>query len=187
MQLETRQAQLFWQLTDKFSSKEGLDYLRVLGEATWSSHEEWLEKYKNDIKYDNAYRWLATILNCRGVFLREDLLDVRLLALIESVRERGPTIYWWEKHRDVIINERKRLNNRRYCSEWEYSYNLLVKYLEEHPELARAHSYGSLSPVSLLLHSALSFNLRLFLTARASTPRTFAQKHEHVKVISNIY
>jgi len=129
--VETRQAQLFWQLTDKFTSKDGLDHMRVLGEATWSSYEEWLEKYQNDVEYSNAYSWLATIFNSRGVLLREGLLNVRLVALIAS----GPTLYWWEKHKDVIYNERKRRNNRRFCSEWEYSYNSLVKYLEEHPEL----------------------------------------------------
>jgi hypothetical protein len=131
IELGTRQAQLFWQLTDKFTSKEGLDYLRVLG-ATWSSHEEWLERCRNDVEYNKAYRWLTTIFNSRGVLLREGLLDVRLVALMAS----GPTIYWWEKYQDVIYNERERMNYRRYCSEWEYSYNLLVKYLEEHPELA---------------------------------------------------
>ena len=75
-------------------------------------------------------------MNGRGVLLREDLLDVRLVALIEGVRARGPTVYWWEKHKDVIYCERERLGNSRYCSEWEYSYNSLVKYLKEHPELA---------------------------------------------------
>jgi hypothetical protein len=91
---------------------------------------------QNDVEYDNAFRWLATMLNVRGALLREDLFGHRLVALIEGVRRRGPTIYWWEKHKDVIYCERERLNNRRYCSEWEYSYNSLVKYLDEHPELS---------------------------------------------------
>ena len=63
-QLKTRQAQLFMQFADKFSSKEGLEYLRVLGKATWVSHEEWLEMIQNDIEYDNAYRWLRARVVC---------------------------------------------------------------------------------------------------------------------------
>ncbi len=129
--LETRQAQLFNQLTDKFSSKEGLDYLRVLGEANWSSYEEWLEMIRNDVEYIDAYRWLYTVFNSRGVLLSEGLLDIRLIALMAS----GPSIYWCEKYQDVIYNERKRLNDSRHCSAREHSVKLLVKYLEEHPEL----------------------------------------------------
>ena len=130
MTLETRQAQLFMQLMDKYTSKEGIENLRVLGRATWSSYEEWLELRRDDEYYD-AYNWLSNIYAGVGALLREGLLNVRMVALVAA---RG--IIWdWEKYKDVIYERRKRGNNRLYRSEWEYLYNTIMKYLEEHPEL----------------------------------------------------
>ncbi len=67
-----------------------------------------------------------------GVFVKEDLVDIKLMALLMA----GSMRMSWEKHRDIIYEERKRMNYPRYASEWEYFYNELMKYMEEHPELA---------------------------------------------------
>ncbi len=131
-EIETRQAQLFMQLMDKCSSKEGIENLRVLGRATWSSYEEWLELRRDDIEYDTAYRWISMSYDGTGALLREGLLNVRIIALVAT----SMIIYHWEKHKDVIHNYRKRRNDRSYRGEWEYLYNTIMKYLEEHPELA---------------------------------------------------
>jgi hypothetical protein len=129
---QTRQAELYMRMLDKSMSQEGLDNMRVLGNATWSSYEEWLEKYHSNAEYRKAWSWLLQLYEAIGVCLRLGLVDIKLLAL-HGVNSH---IYWWEKHKDLIYNERKRRNNRRYRSQWEYLYNELVKYLEEHPELA---------------------------------------------------
>jgi hypothetical protein len=129
--LETRQAQLFMQLMDKYTTKEGLENLRVIRRATWSSYEEWLE-LRRDEEYWEAYNWFANIHDGVGALLREGLLNVRMVALVDV----GGIIMDWEQYKDVIYEMRKRQNNRRYRGEWEYLYNELVKYLEEHPELA---------------------------------------------------
>ena len=57
--LETRQAQIFRNTIDKAYSKEGLDHLRVLNNATWSSYEEWLELRRDDSEYYTAYLWIS--------------------------------------------------------------------------------------------------------------------------------
>ena len=44
-------------------------------------------------------------------------------------------VFEWEKYEDVIYEMRKRVNDRRHRGEWEYLYNAIMKYLEEHPEL----------------------------------------------------
>jgi hypothetical protein len=49
---------------------------------------------------------------------------------------RRTFLYWWEKHRNIVYKERERRNDQTYCGSWEYFYNELVKYLDEHPELA---------------------------------------------------
>ena len=132
IELETRQAQLFWRTIDKAFSKEGLDNFRVLRNTTWSSYEEWLELRRDDSEYYTAYLWLSHLYEGIGTSVRLGHTDIKLLAYcIPSDHLR-----WWETYRDIVYSQRKRLNYRRYHSEWEYLYNELVKYLEEHPELA---------------------------------------------------
>jgi len=129
--LETRQAQLFMQIYNKATSKEGIDSLQLLMEANWSSYEEWLEKYQNNPAYNNALSFYIMYMEGLGVFIKENLVDIKLIALFFA----GITRIMWEKYRDIIAEERKRLNYRRYASEWEYTYNELLKYMEQHPEL----------------------------------------------------
>jgi hypothetical protein len=129
--LETRQAQLFMQLMDKYTTKEGLENLGVINRATWSSYGEWLE-LRRDEEYYEAYNWLANIYDGIGALLREGLLNVRMVALVDA----SGIIWDWEKYKDVIYEMRKRQNDRRYRGEWEYLSNTMMKYLEEHPELA---------------------------------------------------
>ena len=128
--LETRQAQLFTQLMDKYTTKEGLENQRVVRGATWSSYEEWLE-LRRDEKYYEAYLWLANIYDGMGALVREDLLNVRMVALVGATY----IIDDWEKYEDVIYEMRKRRNDRRFRGKWEYLYITIMKYLEEHPEL----------------------------------------------------
>jgi hypothetical protein len=132
VELETRQAQIFWNTIDKAFSKEGLDHWRVLNNVTWSSYEEWLELRRDDIEYNNAYLWISQLYESIGASVRLGHTDIKLLAHCMPRNH----LRWWERYRDVVYSQRKRLNSRRYCSEWEYLYNELVKYLEEHPELA---------------------------------------------------
>ena len=129
---ETRQAQLFWNVHEKGTSKEGLEKIQILLDDTWSDHEEWLEKYMNDAEYKAAFIWFKDTHEVMGVALRLGLLDIKLPAYFEP----RTTLYWWEKYRDIIYKERERRNNSRWHSEWEYLYDTLVQYLEEHPELA---------------------------------------------------
>ena len=131
-EIETRQAQLFMQLMDKCTSKEGIENFRALDRATWSSYEEWLELRRDDVEYDTAYRRISTICNSTGALLREGLLNVRIIALVAT----RMIIVYWKKHEDVIHNFRERRNDRSYRVEWEYLYNTTMKYLDEHPELA---------------------------------------------------
>jgi len=132
IELDTRQAQIFWRTIDKAFSKEGLDHWRVLNNVTWSSYEEWLELRRDDIEYNNAYLWISQLYESIGASVRLGHSDIKLLAHCMP-RDH---LRWWERYRDVVYGQRKRLNSRRYRSEWEYLYNELVKYLEEHPELA---------------------------------------------------
>jgi len=85
----------------------------------------------NDVEYYMAFQYWADCFESAGIYLREGMFDIKLWA----IRAASGTIWWWERHREVIYNERKRRNDRRYLDMWEYAYDQLMKYLEEHPEL----------------------------------------------------
>ena len=131
MTLLTRQSQLLQQILDKSTSREGMEYNRICSKAEWSNYDEWLERYSSDEDYHMAFQYWAECFESVGVHLKEDIFDVRLLAL----RSASGVIWFWERHRDVIYERRKRLNDRRYFDMWEYAYDQLMEYLEEHPEL----------------------------------------------------
>ncbi len=131
MQLEARYTQMMFNIINVFYSTEGLNHLEAHTAANWSSYEEWLEKYWGDPEYRKSFIWLAEQFESIGVLIKESLLDIRLAAIYSP----RAILMWWEKYEDIIDNERKRLNARRYYDMWEHLYNELVKYLEEHPEL----------------------------------------------------
>ena len=131
-ELETRQAQLFWDFIDKITTKETFEYANILGRAKWSSYEEWLEMYRNDAEYRRAFVYFTDGYQGIGVAVKLGYVDIKLFAHYKPKTDLG----WWERHKDVIYEERNRRNDRRYCGSWEYFYYELVKYFEEHPELA---------------------------------------------------
>ena len=131
MTLLVRQTQVLQQILDKITSREGMEYSRICLQAEWSDYDEWLERYSSDEDYRRAFIYWSQCFQHTGVYLKENIFDIRLLAL----RAADDFIWYWERHRDVIYERRKRLNNRRYCDMWEYAYDQLMEYLEEHPEL----------------------------------------------------
>ena len=66
-----------------------------------------------------------------GTMIREGLIPIRYVALLMA----GVTRLLWEKYGPFFIYARPRMNLPRLASEWEYLYNELIKYMEEHPEL----------------------------------------------------
>jgi hypothetical protein len=132
MTLLIRQSEILKQILDKTTSIEGSKYNTICSQAEWSDYDEWFERYSSDEDYRMAFNYWMNCFEHTGVYLKEDIFDIRLLAL----RSASGFIWYWERHRDVIYERRKRLNRRRYCDMWEYAYDQLMEYLEEHPELA---------------------------------------------------
>ena len=132
MTLIIRKSEILKQILDKITSREGMEYSRICEQAEWSDYDEWFERYWSDEDYRRAFTYWSQCFEHTGVYMKENIVDTRLLAL----RSARDFIRYWEKHRDVIYERRKRLNRRRYFDMWEYAYDQLMKYLEEHPELA---------------------------------------------------
>lgn len=131
IQLETRQTQIFMQIVSKINTREALEFSHILRSAEWSNYEEWRDLFRSDREYLLAFSYWGNTYESLGVVLRDNIGGVRLLALHGSSGVLGD----WERHREVIYEERKRRGNRRYFDMWEYTYDSLVRYLEEHPEL----------------------------------------------------
>jgi len=111
MTLLTRQSQILQQVLDKTTSREGMEYGRICSQAEWSNYDEWFERYSSDEDYRMAFTYWRECFAHTGVYLKEGIFNIRLLAL----RIASDFIWFWERHRDVIYERRKRLNDRRYC------------------------------------------------------------------------
>ena len=127
--LETRQAQFFMQVTTRTRTKEWLETMEYLN-FEWSTFDEWDERIEKDVNAQHAWTMLVYFYEQLGVLVKEGYIDIRLVALYDTVGVRGD----WEYYKELFSTYKK--GYRRSGENWEYVYNELIKYLEEHPELA---------------------------------------------------
>ena len=128
--LQTRQAQLFMQLYDRWTFDIGEKFWDFL-DVDIKSAEEFLNKIKTDKEYAKRASILSRYHEGVGVLVRFGLLDIKYIAYLAS----WPTRVYWEKLKPIIEDVRRLQNAPRSDSESEYLYVRLMKYLEEHPEL----------------------------------------------------
>jgi hypothetical protein len=95
--------------------------------------EEFNEKYSRETNPDSYYDWmhLTDLIEGIGVFVRENLIDIRLVALLMS----GLVTNYWRKYEVVWKDWREKHNWPRAAAEVEYLYYKLLEYSEKHPEL----------------------------------------------------
>ncbi len=129
--LETRQAQIFLNINDKLQSKERHSAYSKVISSRWTNWEEYSKLYQEDKEFRDAENLVQGIYEEEGVLVREKLLPIRMVALLQC----GTTRLYWEKHIPIMDEGRRVTGSRRLYSENEYLYDELIKYLEEHPEL----------------------------------------------------
>jgi len=133
--LENRKAQLWMQIQDFVWSKETQEALDVIWPLKHLSDEEFLEKYRDDWKFRRAFTYWAYYWERCGVLLKEGLIDIDMT--VNSASGARTTIDEWEDYRNVIYKLRQSdARSKRSFNMWEYTYDSLMKYLEEHPEMA---------------------------------------------------
>jgi hypothetical protein len=137
----TRESQLFTNIYNQsFANPKFLNAVRKiqLKSQTIHSHKDlaraydWFNPEPEDPEFLDAWNYVGSFFEGLGVFVREGLIPIRLIALTMS----GVTQSVWSVQSPYLEDERKRFGATRLWSEWEYLYNELVKYMEEHPELA---------------------------------------------------
>jgi hypothetical protein len=133
-QNRNREAQLFMSITNQsFNNPNWNKAYMTVTRAKWSSAKEFIELngYPNETEFNNALSLLVGFFEGLGVFVREGLVDIRLVALLMT----GYTKEFFEKFAPYLEEVRVSYGMPRMMSETEYLYHRLMKYLEEHPEI----------------------------------------------------
>lgn len=133
-EIETRQAELFMNIYDKWSSIENNRTRRILEKWEWSDYDDWNEKYSREINPE-AYSQFATIAQWFegiGVLIKRKLIDPTLVDDLMSMS----SLWGWETFGPIVKEYRVRRNRPQYYEFWEYLYNEIraIAY-EQHPEL----------------------------------------------------
>ena len=137
MQLETRQAQMFLNIFTQSSSREKLIARTRLLQLEFNNYDEFMDVFdpnKDDMRNENwiAMDMIIAYYEGLGTMVKEGLIPIRYVALLQA----GVTRQLWEKYAPYFEQVRVTWEQPRISSEWEYLYNELIKYMEEHPELA---------------------------------------------------
>ena len=131
LQLETRETQLFMDMYNRFQDDFIELYYKIRDLEFDTFEEYWDRVYEEGEEFVREYQNLCAFYEGLGVLVREGKLNIRWVALLLS----APTRQLWEVHAPFIDEIREATNVKRGMAEWEYLYNELMRYLEEHPEL----------------------------------------------------
>ena len=131
-QLETRQAQLYMQVFNKFETRENVDMLMDLLEWEYSDYDDFQKKYGKESNPEDYSKWIYFINMYEGLgpLVREGYLDIRMIALLMS----GGIKAIWEMSEPIIMENRRRHSWPRWAIEFEYLYKTLIEYTENHPD-----------------------------------------------------
>ena len=98
------------------------------------SYDEFMSAYGLEANPNgwNQFMIWFNLLEGFGVYVREGLLDVRLICLTSG----GTIVESWERYQGIFEEGRIRYNRPRDWIEAEYLYKRVVEYFKKHPELA---------------------------------------------------
>jgi len=133
MQLETRQAQLFMQLYDKFSDQEFLKHQLMVEQWEWTDYEDFQEKYgvkKNPEIYIH-FGVLARFYEGLGVLVKRKLIDPYLVDDLMS----GTILSFWDKFGESFIKVHQvRINYPQFYEQVEYLTSVIKPIVKsQHP------------------------------------------------------
>jgi hypothetical protein len=133
-QNRNREAQLFINIANQsFNNPEWNAAYKLILRTNWSSAKEFMElnDWPNENEFSRAYAIVAGFFESLGVLVKEDLIDIRMIALLMSSYIEG----YYDKLQPYISELRTSYSMPRMLSETEYLYNQFVKYSEKHPEV----------------------------------------------------
>lgn len=135
-ELQTRQAELFMSLYNRWSSRVFRENTQdLLLNWTWADYDDFMAKY-GPLSLRNLSRWttVVTFFEGVGVLVEQDLIDLRLVDRLL----RNSIVGVWEKLEPIIVEYRKNFSAmhdmRKHYPQYdsfEYLYDLVVG-LEKH-------------------------------------------------------
>jgi hypothetical protein len=123
--VNNRQAQLFMQLYDRYSSEEFLnDFTTIIG-LQWTDFDDYWEKYGLENNKDIALKIHSTgsYFEGVGVLVKRGLISVEMVDDLMS----GSIIRYWEKMCPMIIEQREMFNWPEALEWTEYLYDQIMK------------------------------------------------------------
>jgi len=130
-QNRARKTQLYLQMVNKFSEPYMNEAQGKAADFEWATADDFMVDWKNPerrVTLGIEGAWYEGL----GVLVKENLLDIRVVALLLS----SLVARFWEKLIPIIDKVREAHMGPRFWTETEYLYNQLMKYTKEHPELA---------------------------------------------------
>lgn len=168
--LETRQAQLFMNVYNQsFANAEFVENYRevmtsqqdIFSEVTLRLFD-YSDRSPENPELVKALSYIVSFYEGLGVFVKEGLIDIRLVALTMTNMTRS----LWERLAPIVKKARIQTAFPRLLSEFEYLYDELMNYIEEHPELKNLILpilFSTVQPNSLSMKMEKHWTEQLFI------------------------
>jgi len=130
--LETRQAQLFMYMYDRWSEPDFLTHWNEIFSWEWTDYDELIENHWSEANRV-SFSTVAIFFEGVGVLVKRNLVDISLVDDLMS----GMLLSFWEKFGEPVIKIRQvRDNYPQYYEHVEYLYSVIKPIVEsQHPEL----------------------------------------------------
>ena len=125
-QLETRQAQLYMQIFNRFASEEGTNRALEILESEWKDYEDFNNKYGSDNNREWASKRNHVFMehDAIGYLLHRGLLDIDMVYQINGYA----TKLVWDHFKSIIQEQRKQLDWPDWMRWFEYLANRIDEY-----------------------------------------------------------
>ena len=131
---ETRQVQIFMHYLDHIWDPD-IQQIYEIGYPNFTNVDEFLQKFREDRKFNRVFNRWAYYWESVGMFFKLGYLPIEFFTTSPSITLN--VIMAWENCRDVVYRLRERgQRTKRDFENWEYLYNEIMNYIEEHPEHA---------------------------------------------------
>ena len=131
---ETRQAQLFMQIYDKWIGPEYSGAWKTVRSFEYKDYNHfkafWDTYAKENSPEVQAMAWIIGFYEGLGVLVKEGLVNIRMIALLMTMS----TTQFFEKHLPYVDRFRDETGAEGFASETQYLYEELIKYIKENPD-----------------------------------------------------
>jgi hypothetical protein len=129
-ELETRQAQLFMQVYDHWSSRDAVRaYGLIRFKHQWKDLEDWIRQFMPSVNPEGYTDFMthSVFFEGLGMLVKRNLIDVSMVEDLYSQR----IIWYWEQHKPILLEGRKITNDPTQYDSMEYLYNIMKQRVQQ--------------------------------------------------------